>query len=38
MIENNWCVHAVYVPEAVNNYVYLLGVIIRCGEKINNHA
>ena len=38
MIEKHWCVHAVYVPEAVNNYVYLLGVRIRCGENKNNHA
>ena len=28
----------VYVPEAMNNYVYLLGVRIRCGENKNNHA
>ena len=34
----HWCVHAVYVPEAMNNYVYLLGVRIRCGENKNNHA
>ena len=33
MIEKHWCVHAVYVREAVNNYVYFLGVRIRCGEN-----
>ena len=32
------CVHVVYIPEAVNNYVYLLGVRIRCGENKSNHA
>ena len=38
MIEKHWCVHAVYVPEEVSNYVYLLGVRICCGENKNNHA
>ena len=31
MIERHWCVHAVYVLEAMNIYVYLLGVRIHWG-------
>ena len=38
MIEKYWCVHAVYVLEAMNKYVYLFGVRIHCGENKNNHA
>ena len=38
MIEKHWCVHAVYVREAVNNYIYLIGVRILCGEnKVTMH-